>query len=485
MRICQLSAEHAPYAKTGGLGDAVAGLTRFLARAGNDVRAFLPFYAAMEKDRGRFVPVDFIRDVEVTLGPWQVRFTAWTDPAASDTGGPGIYFIDCPALFGHGGIYHGDREDALRFCLLARAALASCQRMGWSPDILHCHDWHAALAPLLLRAAYSWDRLFERTRTVLTLHNVAFQGLVDRGRIADLGLGEYASWLHPGDLAAGRLNLLRTGLRTADALTAVSRTFAREIRTPELGFGLDGDLRAAGDRLIGIVNGVDYGTWDPANDPHLPHRYGADDLTGKAQMRAALLGEIGLSAGPAVPVLGVVSRLTVQKGFDLCFEALPWLLATRDVRLVALGSGETRYEEFFAGLTARFPGKAWFYRGFNEPLAHWIEAGADLFLMPSKFEPCGLNQLYSLRYGTPPVVHRTGGLADTVELFDAETGRGTGFVFDHFSPEGLAWALSYALDLFPHRTIWRQLQANGMAKDYSWDVQGQEYLALYRRLTGG
>jgi starch synthase len=483
MRICQLAAEVAPYAKTGGLGDAVAGLSRFLARAGHDVRVFLPFYAHLEKDRGRYVPVDFIRDVEVQLGPWRVPFTAWTDPASRESGGPDVYLIDCPPLFGHGGIYHGDRDDALRFCLLARAALESCQRMGWGPDVLHCHDWHAALAPLLLRAAYSWDRLFERTRTVLTLHNVAYQGLVDRGRIADLGLGDFAGWLDPRDRATGVFNQLRTGIHTADALTAVSRTFAREIRTPELGFGLDGDLRAAGERLVGIVNGVDYGTWDPANDPHLPHRYAADDLAGKAQMREALLAEIGIAAPPGVPLVGVVSRLTPQKGFDLCFEALPWLLATRDVRLVALGSGESRYEGFFAGLTSRFPGKAWFYRGFHEPLAHWIEAGADLFLMPSKFEPCGLNQLYSLRYGTPPVVHRTGGLADTVELFDARTGRGTGFVFDHFAPDALAWALGYALDVFARPDIWRQLQTNGMAQDWSWDVQGQEYLALYERLA--
>lgn len=482
MRICQLAAEVAPHAKTGGLGDAVAGLAGFLARAGHDVRVFLPFYGHLPRG-GRYVPVDFIRDVEVQQGPWRLHFSAWTDSAAGDHENPGVYLIDCPPLFGSKDVYKGDWEDSLRFAFLARAALVCCQRMGWGPDILHCHDWHGALAPLLLRAAFSWDRLFERTRTVLTFHNVAFQGLVDRGRIVDLGLAEYAGWLDAGDLAAGRFNVLKNGLRQADALTAVSRTFAREIRTPELGFGLDGDLRAAGDRLMGIVNGVDYGTWDPQNDPHLPHPYGAEDLAGKARMREALLAEIGCAAPPHVPVIGVVSRLTVQKGFDLCFEVLPWLLGNRDVRLVALGSGEERYESFFAGLTAGFPGKAWFYRGFNEPLAHWIEAGADLFLMPSKFEPCGLNQLYSLRYGTPPVVHRTGGLADTVQLFDSGNGEGTGFVFDHFSPGGLAWALDYALRTFPHRDTWQKLQRNGMAEDYSWDVQGQEYVALYRRLT--
>jgi len=482
LRICQIAAELTPFAKTGGLGDVAAGLTRFFARAGHDGRTFLPYYAQLDRRPETFTPVDFIQNVTIEMGPWPVTFSLLTTTLPkSDVS---VYFVHCPQLFGGAGIYEGDWSDSVRFGFLVRAALESCQRMGWAPDIVHCHDWHTALAPLYLKTLYNWDRLFDRTRTVLTIHNLGFQGYVPSGRIGDLGLAPYVHLVDRADLAAGSFNFMKTGLLHSDVVTAVSRTYAQEIRTPEHGFGLDGLLRARGERVVGIVNGVDYDEWDPATDPNLTYHYSARDLAGKRNCKRVLLREIGLDERTAAPILGVVSRLTSQKGFDLAFEVLPDLLSRRDLRLVALGSGEPRYEEFFQALQLRFPGRAWFYRGFNEKLAHWIEAGADLFLMPSKFEPCGLNQMYSLRYGTPPIVHRTGGLADTVHLFDSGTGQGTGFVFDHFHKEGLRWALEYALDTFPHRSTWERLMANGMAQDFSWDVQGQEYVELYRRLAG-
>jgi starch synthase len=477
LHILQLAAEAAPFAKTGGLGDVVAGLSRFLAREGHDVRIFLPFYSTLANDPERFVPVEFIQDVPVQLGERRFTYSLRTAPLpASDLS---VYFVDCPELFGQGGIYLGDWSDSLRFALLAVAALECAQRMGWAPDILHCHDWHTSLAPVYRKAFFEWDSLFQRTRTVLTIHNLAFQGIVDNRRLADLGLERYAHLL---DLSPGALNFLRNGIQHADAITAVSRTFADEIRTPKEGFGLDGLLRARSDRLVGIVNGVDYGDWDPATDPNLFYHYSADDLAGKRTCKRELLREIGFDERTAAPVLGIVSRLTRQKGFDLCFDALPAFLAHRDVRLVALGSGEDKYEEFFHSLERRFPGKAWFYRGYNEKLAHRIEAGADIFLMPSLFEPCGLNQMYSLRYGTPPVVRKTGGLADTVEPFDPATGQGTGFVFEHFTAEGLAWAIDQALTAYHHRIAWEKLMLNGMSRDFSWDVQGREYLELYQAI---
>src|SRR5215203_452121 len=479
LNILQVAAEVTPFAKTGGLGDVVAGLSGFLERAGHDVRIFLPFYAQLAREREKYAPVDFIQDVPVQLGPHRFHYSART--AKLPGSAVDVYFIDCPALCGSGGIYHGDRDDSLRFALLAVAALECAQRMGWSPDVVHCHDWHTALAPVYLKAFFGWDGLFRRTRTVLTIHNLGFQGIVESSRIADLGLERHAHLL---DLSPGYLNFFRNGILHAYALTAVSRTYAREIQTPEKGFGLDGLLRARNDRFFGLVNGVDYGEWNPETDPRIPHHYSAADLAGKAAMKRALLREVGMDESTGAPVLGVVSRLTAQKGFDLAFEVLPELLSRRDLRLVALGSGEPHYEEFFQWLQARFPGKAWFYQGFNNELAHWIEAGADLFLMPSKFEPCGLNQMYSLKYGTPPVVHKTGVLADTVELFDSSNGSGTGFVFDHFEPQGLRWALDYALDTFSHRDTWERLMRNGMAKDFSWDVQGREYVELYGRLVG-
>ncbi len=485
LRVCQVAAEVTPFAKTGGLGDVVAGLSRFLGRDGHDVRIFLPWYgqlAAQPEKPEKYVPVDFIRDVPLRIGSRQFTFTART--AKLPGSAVDVYFIDCPALYGTPGIYQGDRVDWLRFAFLTRAAFECAQRMAWAPDVVHCHDWHTALAPLFLKTLYSWDRLFDATRTVLTLHNVAYQGRIDRSLVPELDLAPYLHWLDGARLAAGELNFLSTGLLHADAITAVSRTFAREIQTPEQGFGVDGLLRARANRLIGIVNGVDYDDWDPATDRHLPHHYSAADLGGKAEMKRALLAGVGLEEETAAPVLGIVSRLTAQKGFDLCFGVLPELLAHADVRLVVLGSGESQYETFFEELKRSFPGKASFYRGYNEPMAHWIEAGADLFLMPSRFEPCGLNQMYSLRYGTPPVVRRTGGLADTVEPWNPWTGSGTGFLFDDLHPDAFAWALRNALVAFEDREGWAKLMQNGMAQNFSWDVQGREYEELYRRFSG-
>ena len=479
LRVLQMAAEVAPFAKTGGLGDVVAGLSSFLGRAGHDVRIVLPFYSHLAWEQERYMPVDFIQDVPVQLGPRRFTYSVRTAPLpGSDVS---VYFVDCPELFGHGAIFHGDWSDSLRFAFLTVAAFECAQRMGWSPDVLHCHDWHTALAPVYRRAFFAWDQLFTRTKTVLTIHNLAFQGIVDRSRLADLGLDRHTHLL---DLSPGHLNFFRHGLLYADALTAVSRTYAREIQTPAGGFGLDGLLRSRSDRLFGIVNGVDYGQWNPESDPQVPYHYSLRDPSGKATMKRALLREIGMEQATAAPLLGIVSRLTPQKGFDLAFEVLPELLSRRDLRVVALGSGEPQYEEFFRHLQQRFPHRAWFYQGFNNQLAHWIEAGADLFLMPSRFEPCGLNQMYSLRYGTPPVVHKTGGLADTVELFDPATGCGTGFVFEDFTPNGLRWALEYALDVFPQRPTWEKLMRNGMAKDFSWDVQGKEYVEVYEGLEG-
>ena len=479
LRVLQVAAEVTPFAKTGGLGDVVAGLSRFLARTGHDARIFLPFYSHLAKEQERYAPVDFIQDVSVQLGPRRFTYSVLTTPLPDSE--VNVYFIDCPEAFGHGAIYHGDRTDALRFALLTVAAFECAQRMAWPPDIVHCHDWHTALAPIYRRAYLDWDRLFERTKTVLTIHNLGFQGIVDLSQLADLGLERHALLL---DLSPGHLNFLRNGILHADVVTAVSRTYAREIQTPEKGFGLDGLLRARAGSFIGIVNGVDYGEWNPETDPFIPHHYSARDLTAKAAMKRALLLSIGMDEETAAPVIGVVSRLTRQKGFDVAFGVLPELLARHDVRVVALGSGEPRYEQFFRVLHGQFPGKAYFYQGFNNDLAHWIEAGADLFLMPSRFEPCGLNQMYSLRYGTPPVVHKTGGLADTVEQFDPATGEGTGFLFDHFDSEGFRWALDLALDCYSHWETWQRLMRNGMAKDFSWEVQGKEYVELYERLVG-
>jgi starch synthase len=481
LSICQVAAEVTPFAKTGGLGDVVAGLSRQLAREGHDVRIFLPFYGHLARQTDGFTLVESLRGISLWMGTRHFEISVLTKKLPDSQ--VDVYFLVCPELYAPEAIYQGDALDGLRFAVLARGALECCQRLAWAPDILHVHDWHTALGPLYLKTHYAWDRLFDRTRTVLTIHNQGFQGMVDRGALESLGLAGHAFWLDTTDLQAGLVNFLKTGMLHADAITAVSRTYAAEIQTAEQGFGLDWLLRARSPRLFGIVNGADYGEWNPEDDPHVPHHYTADDLSGKREMKRALLTAAGLDDTDA-PVIGIVSRLTAQKGFELCFDALPALMARRDFRIIALGSGEPRYEDFFQWLQWRFAGRAWFYRGYNVQLSHWIEAGADLFLMPSRYEPCGLNQIYSLRYGTPPVVRRTGGLADTVEPWSPATGTGTGFLFDHFTTEGMVWALDQALDAYQDQDGWRRLMLNGMAKDYSWEVQAREYVELYRRLAG-
>jgi len=482
LKIAYVSSEIAPFAKTGGLGDVGAALPSYLDRLGHDVRPFLPLYASIDRRAHALHPVGFAQDISVRMGGRAYTFSLWTAPLAD--GGPAAYFVDCPELYARPHIYTSDPDEPQRFALLCRAVLESCQRMGWAPDVVHCHDWHTALLPLLLRTAYSWDSLFHRTRTMLTIHNIGYQGVGPARWIHDLGLADWTHLFDPEDLRFERVNLLRTGLVYADLVTTVSPTHAREIQTPEYGMGLDGLLRARNSTLVGILNGVDYGVWSPERDAYLPQRYSADRLEGKIANKRHLLAEIGLPASNGAPVAGIVSRFVPQKGFDLCFPVLPELLRTTDLRLVAVGSGDVVYEGFFARLEREFPGRAVYYRGYNDELAHLVEAGADLFLMPSRYEPCGLNQMFSLRYGTIPIVRRTGGLADTVEPFDPTTGRGTGFVFDHFTPDALRWALRSALDTYRNRRAWMQLMRNAMTRDHSWTRRAAQYVEAYAWLAG-
>ncbi|MGB6995734.1 MAG: glycogen/starch synthase, partial [Thermoanaerobaculia bacterium] len=332
------------------------------------------------------------------------------------------------------------------------------------------------------KSHYDSDSLFASSRTVLTIHNVGYQGVFPGSAVEDLDLSDQASLLDKEDLEAGRLNFLKTGILHADLLTTVSPTHAKEIQTEEYGCGLEKHLRARSADLVGILNGVEYEEWDPVDDPMIPFSFSRRDLAGKEKNKQALLDELSLPADSKAPVVGVVSRLAGQKGFDLFPEVLPDLLAARDFHLVVLGTGEERYEEFFRQLEALDPMKVSFTNTFDNALAHRIEAGSDLFLMPSLYEPCGLNQMYSLRYGTVPVVRKVGGLADSVTQYDAETGRGTGFLFEEFSAAALGQALEAALDLYPSRERWQQLMRNGMARDFSWDRQIKKYVELYRRL---
>ncbi len=483
LRIALVSSEVAPLAKTGGLADVVAALGAELSTRGHDVRVFMPLYRRLRQSANTFTPAPGMTDLQVSLGPRSGRISVLT--TTLERTGLEVHCIDCPELYDRDGIYTQDADEHLRFALLARGALTACQATSWAPDIVHCNDWHAGLLPLYLRMLSSWEDLFAKTRTVLTIHNIGYQGTVGSDALDDLGLDDAAHLLHQEHLAQGRINFLETGILYADAVTTVSETYAREIQTPDMGMGLDGLLRDRAASLVGIVNGVDYGEWSPEVDTLIPTNYSAKDLGGKRECRHALLSALGLAQDDSVPVFGIVSRLVAQKGFELLFEPLPELLAARDVRVAVLGSGERRLEEWFAGLQRRFPGRVCFYRGYDNPLAHLIEAGADAFLMPSMYEPCGLNQMYSLRYGTIPVVRRTGGLADTVQLYDRATGEGTGIVFDQYDAPAMRWALRYAMELWSDRPAWARMQQNAMARDFSWERQTGLYEALYHRLLVG
>ena len=316
---------------------------------------------------------------------------------------------------------------------------------------------------------------------MLTIHNVGYQGIFPAAAMSDLGLAS-AELLHQEDLRAGRINSLKHGILYADAITTVSPTYAREIRTEQYGMGLQDVLRARGPAVLGILNGVDYDVWDPRRDRYLPIHFDATSLEKKAQLKRAFAARLDLTAAERTPLLGIVTRMTVQKGLELLFDALPDTLATRDLAFVALGSGDPHYERYFSQLQQQFPGRVVYHRGYDDELAHWIEAGCDMFVMPSLYEPCGLNQMYSLRYGTVPIVRRTGGLADSVELYDPDTGSGDGIVFDAFNGTAMSWALNVALDLYAEPQHWRRMQLNGMAKDFSWNRQGTEYVRLYEQL---
>ncbi|MFK8015799.1 MAG: glycogen synthase [Gammaproteobacteria bacterium] len=480
MRICLATAELAPFAKTGGLADVSSALAADLHARGHDVRVLMPRYSAIDFAGAEVQPVDFLQNLETRFGPH--RFEYSIDTVVLPRTDLRVYLLRCPALFDREGIYSGGGDEHLRFIFLSRVAIEMCQRMAFAPDIFHVHDWHAAMIPLLLKSLYQWDALFARTRSVLTIHNIGYQGVFGADQRGDLGLGRYEHMLHQDDLKAGRVNTLKHGVMYADAITTVSPTYANQILGDEFGMGLQELLQQRRERLIGILNGVDYDEWSPEKDELLEHKFSADDLSGKRENKRQLLSELGMEVDLDRPVLGMVCRMTVQKGIDIMRTALPQLLSRRDVAVTVLGSGEKRYERFFESLQHNFPGRVCFYRGYNNRLAHLIEAGADMFLMPSLYEPCGLNQMYSLRYGTIPIVRETGGLADSVSLFNPATGEGTGVVFRDYNDDGFNWAVNVALDLYAHKPAWARLMQNAMAQNFSWDRQGAIYEELFRRL---
>jgi starch synthase len=403
--------------------------------------------------------------------------------------GPGAraMLVECPLLYHRSGLYNNGQADfednALRFAFLVLAALEWAAREAVPIDVVHAHDWQAGLVPAYLRQHFARHAALGQVPSVFTIHNLAYQGLVDKSWLPRLGLG-WDLFTVNGLEFWDRVSLLKSGVNLSDAVTTVSPTYAREIQGPEFGFGFDGVIRARADVLTGILNGVDVDTWSPDRDPFLPQPFTAKLLAGKPAAKRAVLEAFGLPLDDATlarPLVGIVSRLVDQKGFDLIARVardLPDL----DASFVVLGSGDTRHEQMWRALARYRPEQFGVSIGFDERLAHLIEGGADMFLMPSRFEPCGLNQLYSLRYGTVPIVRATGGLVDSVQPWDSATKRGTGFLFTEYSGEALLAAIGAALRTFAEPAQWRRLQQNGMKKDYSWDRSAREYVKVYKRV---
>lgn len=488
LSICAIASEVVPFAKTGGLADVANALSRQLAARGHDVRLFMPFYTQIRRDRIEATRVETLQGLRIVTGRHEYVVDVWRallpGPGANPRAATSVFLVESDALYARPSLYTSDADEHRRFLVLTRAALECCRRMNFRPHIVHSHDWHASLAPLLLRTAgYRDDPVFAGTRSVLTIHNIGYQGEFGAANAGDLDLGPDAYLLHQDDLRAGRINSLKNGILHADCVTTVSPTYAREITTPRYGMGMEQALAARGSAVHGILNGVDYEEWDPRRDRHLPIHFGPAELAKKSELKRNFLLRQNLRPAPGrIPLLGVVSRLAVQKGFDLLMEALPRVLASHDVRLAVLGSGDAKYEQFFRGLADRHRGHAMFFGGYDDALAHWIEGASDIFLMPSQYEPCGLNQMYSLRYGTIPIVRRTGGLADSVVHFDPASGVGTGIVFNDFDAAAMNWALDTALQWYANAGTWDRIVQNAMRQDFSWETQTNEYLKLFAAL---
>ena len=483
LRILFMASEADPFAKTGGLADVAYALPRALHSLGHDVRLLVPKYRGAEAHAGELQRV--VPHLRIPLGDHEAEGALWEGRAPS---GVPVYLLEQDHYYDREGVYgtaDGDYWDNCeRFVFFCRAGLEGLARLGETggarlrPQLIHANDWQTGLVPIYLRTLYRDHPALKAVATLFTIHNLAYQGVFWHYDMPMTGLG-WDLFTPAGLEFFGKLNFLKGGLVFSDLLTTVSRTYAREIRTAAFGSGLEGVLEERSQDLHGVVNGIDYDVWNPAKDPALAQPYSADDLEGKAVCRTALRAQLGLEPGPG-PVIGMVTRLAEQKGLALALEALPALLA-EGCQLVLVGSGEPRLEDAFRAAAARHAGQLAVHIGYDPDLARRVYAGSDCFLMPSRYEPCGLGQLIALRYGTVPVVRRTGGLADTVTEFDPARRTGTGFVFDAFSAEALLEAVHRAAVTYRQPQAWKALVRNGMAEDFSWDASAREYVTLYRK----
>jgi len=477
MHIAFAASECVPYSKTGGLADVVGALPRSLAALGHQVSVYVPRYRHTKLED----PQTVVRSITV---PFDDKYRFCSVVTAGMSAGIRFYFIDYPPYFDREGLYGtplGDYTDnAERYALFSRAVIEATKVMG-VPHIFHCHDWQTALVPVMLRTLYAEDPAFREAGTVFTIHNMGYQGLFPPEVLPLLML--------PWDLLTitkmeffGQVNFLKGALTYSDFITTVSRKYSQEIQTTEYGFGLEGVLRSRSSTVTGIVNGVDYEEWSPQTDKFVAANYSPQDLSGKRKCKKELLAAFGIAETESkLPVLGIVSRFAAQKGFDLIAQIMD-RLAREEMIVVTLGTGDKLYEDMFVRLNKQFPRKIAIKIAYDNALAHKIEAGADMFLMPSRYEPCGLNQIYSLKYGTVPIVRATGGLDDTIDPWDARTGKGTGFKFAEYTGEALLATIKQALAAYRDQASWQTLMRNGMARDFSWGMSAREYGKIYERV---
>lgn len=476
MHVVFIGSEGVPFSKTGGLADVVGALPKALAAAGIEVELLLPRYRMTKP--GRAMPQ--FRSLTLPLASG-FKFASVQDGGSA--GGVQTYLIDCPEFFDRDGLYQLKGEDypdnAQRFAGFSLACLELMKRFPAAPDVIHCHDWQTALVPIYLQNLYNGDKFYANSSVLFTIHNLGYQGLFPPHVLPQISL-------HAGLFTVdalefyGKVNLLKGGIVFSDFVSTVSRKYAEEIQTPEFGCGLEGLLKLRSDRLQGILNGVDYDEWNPATDKLIPANYSAEDPKNKTVCKKALLEKMGAPSPKLdLPVIGIVSRFAAQKGFDLIAEIVEELMSL-DLYVVALGTGEPAFEDLFRKMAAKFPSKFLVKVAYDNSLAHQIEAGADMFLMPSRYEPCGLNQIYSMKYGTAPVVRATGGLDDTIEHFDGKAG--TGFKFSEYKAEALFACLRQALDYYRQPDAWRRLMLNGMRKDFSWATSAKQYAKIYQAL---
>jgi starch synthase len=481
LKVLSVSPEVAPFAKTGGLADVGAALPAALKRLGIDVRLVLPLYAGVRK--GNFDIRPLKKNLAVTLGAEMLR--ADILETRTEDGVP-VYLIAREDLYARPNLYGtpgGDYHDNLeRFSFFANAALCAAKALDFRPDLIHCHEWQTGLIPAYTRAPYGHSASFAGIPCVFSIHNLGYQGLFPAERLSVTGLDRERFFHSEGLEFWGQISLLKAGIVYSDAITTVSPTYAREIQIPEYGLSMAGILHHRRAFLHGILNGVDYRLWDPARDTHIPAQYSSQYMAGKHRCKESLIREMGLDSSlKKRPLLGMVSRLDTQKGIDLLLKTLDEILAL-DVGLVVLGYGDERIHQAIREASERHHGRMGIEISFNEPLAHRIMAGADIFLVPSLYEPCGLTQMYALKYGTVPVGRATGGLNDTIVQFDIKTGEGNGFIFGPFEPDALFASIRQALDLFEEPWAWARLMANGMDTNFSWDISARKYLELYRSL---